>query len=260
MRALRYHVLMSDDKDDLAPTDRSALYRAAVDDAKKRYLPIFRARDEKAQQVKAEQLKKLAEDKALCERLAPEIVARVRQVVAEKNQELAQLCTLEISEERHGYYKTDDSGNLLKDEDGQNIPGDDWLIGAMVYFVPLLSGSVSAMVERYRNTYSSSEKTARVSCEAPTQYEIEQANLMRSTAVLTIVVTRVGTVLVSLRVEATQKEKEDCGFIDKPYRVKSADFSEYYELNDLKEDFIGQQIERFIIVCLADSKIVNRKE
>ena len=50
------------------------------------------------------------------------------------------------------------------------------------------------------------------------------------------------------------------GFLDKPDRVKSAEFTEYYELNDLKDDFIGRQIERFIIVCLADGKIVDRQK
>jgi hypothetical protein len=235
-------------------------YRRAVKAAKDRFLPVFQSRVEKARAEKAERLEERAEFKTLCQKVAPGVVSSIEILIVAKNKDLEGLGSLEYSEETQGYLMTDDCGNLLEDENGKNITDDEWLIGANLYFVPYGAGSVADVVISYRKTWASMGDDKKVSTEAPSQYEIDQANFARSTAALTLFVTPDRGFLIALDIEESESVGEESQYAVKPNRIKDAEYCEYHDIDSVDHQFLDQQIERFLIVCLGDSKIVDLSE
>lgn len=241
----------------MANKNQHSEYRSAVEAAKDRFLPVFESRIEKARAEKAGRLEERAENKALCQKIAPGVVSSIEQLIVTKNKDLEGLGSLEYSEETRGYFKTDDCGNLLEDEHGTNITDDEWLIGAQLYFVPYGCGSVADVVMSYRKTWASMGDDKKVSTEAPSQTEIDQANFTQSTATLTLCVAGDGEFLVTLDIDESDSERDEGKYPDKPNRVKDAEYCEYHDIDSVDHQFLEQQIERFLIVCLGDSKIVD---
>lgn len=234
-------------------------YKDALAHAKGKYLRKFEKLRQDAAAQRAERAAERIAHKKVCLRQAPQIVSWIREIVAERQGGIGQLCALAINEETHGYFKVDENGSLVTDESGKNITDDEWLTGATVLVIPYGSSTLADEVNTMRNLFRS-DSGEHLDMEQIRPHEIDQANFNRSTARVTILIAADNSLLLSAEFSETRDESKEVDDIGTLKRVESLEFTEYYELEEVDRDFIDRQIERFLISCFTDEKTMDLAE